>query len=938
MSSKTELEDPYRILFPHLLKKTLFLVLFFINLSHGFSQNGEGFHFYFETDTIVVDQGQTFLNFLVLKNDGDSEISVDNLRPAEQYPGLLLSPKKNLVLAAGESKRFPIKFLANTEFMKMKWQKIGFRVSFSSEGIKKELTTAFSIYRNEEKQIALYPFSRENYLTPEQAETTVSLFVENRGYSTRSIQLIFQAVPDGLEIRPRELTLPLESQEKRLVEFTVLPRHQKQSYPNFNIHVKAIDLMDDENVGNTYLRLVVLSHNRQVIQGPGAEVGKNFAEVAYNEQSNGFNFLQLKGNTQFAVSENIQGRLNLATDYYFTEDKYNLYDTWLEVERKNTLLRLGNLYTNDYDYSVSGRGGLFNTALGGNRTLEVFALDNNYNLYGTYFPETEGSKIAGTKFSFGSAGALRGKISYVFDHNPRLETDSQVAHATTTFTVGSGHNFRAEGGLSHEKGRINGDANTGMMAAINYDAKMGNWDLQSLNTLGSKTYAGLNRGSINLHQNIGYSLSAHTRIFLQYQNSQVRPSYLSVQQTGPFDGQQYFPRYFYSTQSGKLGAQLSTGNWSISLLPQVEKQKNTSNYFREELLSYRFRMAVGTVFGGHGLDASAEYSYSIPEDIQSFHSLKSTLSYRYRGLSLNGSVEINPNNVMDLNYYSSGTENFLNYNVHTAYIFQLLGNSLTGTFAAGLNYSELYNNTNKSVHGNVEYKISPSWAATGYGNYSKYNSTLAYGFSGSNYQFKVGVKKYFIRNTAPGHYKLSIQLFHDKNFNGVLDTGETLLTNEPVHLDAFVAITDEKGKVNFQNIPPGNYVLKINETAGLRMSMDPNITVDRNKTLKIGLVKKTRVTGSLAEIKQPYDQLETYVRGVVVYAKDLENNITSTVVDQNGEFEFFLANGTYQIFIENNKYEYLKPSQTITVDNGEFVPSLLFEYKKKDTEIKVKKF
>src|SRR5690606_13405900 len=146
--------------------------------------------------------------------------------------------------------------------------------------------------------------------------------------------------------------------------------------------------------------------NRQVMRAPGPEMGKNFVEIAYNEQSSGFNYLQLRGNTEFEVGKNIQGRFNLGTDYYFTENQYNLYDTWLEFEKNHNLLRLGNIYANDYDYSVSGRGGLLNTKIGENKAIEVFALDNNYNLYGTYFPENEGSKIAGAKYLFGASKAF----------------------------------------------------------------------------------------------------------------------------------------------------------------------------------------------------------------------------------------------------------------------------------------------------------------------------------------------------------------------------------------------------------------------------------------------------------------------------------------------------------------------------------------------------
>jgi hypothetical protein len=91
--------------------------------------------------------------------------------------------------------------------------------------------------------------------------------------------------------------------------------------------------------------------------------GSNFAEISYNENSSGFNFLQLRGNTAFRVTENLKSRFNMGADYYL-DGRYNLYDTWLELERKNTVLRVGNVNSNDYDYPVFGRGGKVSTKFG----------------------------------------------------------------------------------------------------------------------------------------------------------------------------------------------------------------------------------------------------------------------------------------------------------------------------------------------------------------------------------------------------------------------------------------------------------------------------------------------------------------------------------------------------------------------------------------------
>ena len=185
---------------------------------------------------------------------------------------------------------------------------------------------------------------------------------------------------------------------------------------------------------------------------------------------------------------------------------------------------------------------------------------------------------------------------------------------------------------------------------------------------------------------------------------------------------------------------------------------------------------------------------------------------------------------------------------------------------------------------------------------------------------------------------MAFQLFEDKNFNGLLDAGEPVLGNEIVKLDNFVAMTDKNGKVVFQNVPDGIYTMKVNESAGARLMTDPVIMVYKNINRKVGLVKNIKVSGKLKEIKQAYDVLETEVTGIVVYAKSEDGTVYTAVVNQNNEFEFFLKDGTYTLYIENDKYSYIQPHQTIQVTKEGYPDTVVFEYKKKDTTIKVKKF
>ncbi|WP_228446756.1 hypothetical protein [Chryseobacterium sp. 3008163] len=860
--------------------------------------------------------------------------------PSENYPGLLFYPKNGFTLGAGQSKNLPVKLIANVDFMKMRSNEIQFQFSYTTPTVTKTDNASFFVEKDENKNIAIYTAAYENFINPTAPDSSILLTVENQGYSKRTVKIDLQSVPDGLEMMPKQQTVSLEGLEKQTVEIKIVVRRQNTLFPEFNINATATDLLNNEIVGSNTLHLVILSNNRQIARGNEAVSGSNFAEISYNENSSGFNFLQLRGNTAFRVTENLKSRFNIGADYYHEDGLYNLYDTWLELERKNTVLRVGNVNSNDYDYPVFGRGGKVSTKLGDNNQIEILALENNYNLSGTYFQQTEGSSMVGAKYGFGNSKSFNGKVSYLFDHDPRFNVDTQVTNAVSSFLINDKHTIRTEAGLSHEKGLSNKDENVGATMGANYDGKMGKWDIQSLNSFATKSYAGIKRGSFFSNQRIGRQFSASQRAFIQYQNSQVDPEFLSFQSSPIQPGNTNNLRYYFnSTEALGVGYQFSSKKWNFLLSPKVERQKTANFYTSQELFSYRMEANVSTTLGAHGLNWTAEYSYSKDKNKADwFNSLKTTLSYRYKSFSLNGTAQWNAITVFDLNSYYDVDRDFANYNVYASYNFQMLGNNLIGSFSAGTFYSELYKNLNTNVSGNLEYKISPSWSSTGYFNLSGYKSTAEYASSGSYYQFRVGIKKYFTTATALGNHKVTFQLFEDKNFNGLLEAGESVLANEIVKLDNFVALTDKNGKVVFQNVPEGIYTLKVNESAGARLMMDPVIMVNKNINRKVGLVKNIRVSGKLTEIKQVYDVLETDVTGIVVYAKGEDGMIYTAVVNQKNEFEFFLKDGKYNLYIENDKYSYTQPNQTIQVTKEGYSATVIFEYKKKDTTIKVKKF
>jgi len=66
--------------------------------------------------------------------------------------------------------------------------------------------------------------------------------------------------------------------------------------------------------------------------------------------------------------------------------------------------------------------------------------------------------------------------------------------------------------------------------------------------------------------------------------------------------------------------------------------------------------------------------------------------------------------------------------------------------------------------------------------------------------------------------------------------------------------------------------------------------------------------------------------------------VYTTVVNQQDRFDFLLPPGIYQIYIQSDQFKYEQTLQAVTVSARTVPPELLFRYRKKDTEVRVRKF
>lgn len=893
---------------------------------------------YFEDSVIIAEPGKSFTNFLIVENKSSRAQKIDSIFPRAAFPGLLLFPRQGFLLEKGEKKRLPLKWVATHELLKQKDSLPQFHVVYDSGDTKQTRSVHFRLAVEEKKHISLHANPLVQYLKPGSPENEVTLVIENPSYSVRTLKITLEAHPGGLHIETPPENVQLAAREKKVITCKIALSGKRTAYPNFQVLIKATDILRNETVGSTSVQLITLSSNTQMVPALGSLSDENFLEATFNQIQPNSQMLHVQGNTRFRAGKQINARINTAADMYTNHHTYQVYDTWAEFERKQSVLRIGNLYADGYDHTVSGKG--FRTSLVDSRenVVEVLALEEDYQILGNHLRRGKGSKIVAAKFQARNAGNETGKISYLFENDPQRQVQTQLLHGNTGLRIDSVHHVDVVSGISFEKARQSGEQHFGAKGGIVYQGQVKRWHLQSANMYSSAHYAGTTRGSLQIHNTANYQFTPNRGFLLRYEWAQLQPGYLRTYKPGwnSLDSF-YFPGYAYSRQNIQTGYRMGFNKLGVLLSPRLLTQSTNQTDFTDRLLSYRFQTDLSLSGERNGVHLSFEYGYSQSESKQAwFSSFSSNASYRLKHFFFYASYQYNPLDINDLRYFTEQIVPFSAYTANASYSFAKAGNRLTGNVATGFTYSQLHQTSSKNAHANVNYRIDQGWSAIASGAVHYYETKGLFKANGFNHQFSLGVKKHFGQSTAANHHKVTLILFNDKNGDTRQDEEDEILQAESVWLNDHVAITDQKGRATFHNVPKGVYTLKIGQST-LSVEDEKQVVIDGNETLRMGVARYYRIRGSLREIQQAYDLQATNVTGIVVYAKDSLGNVISTVTDQNHEFEFFVKNGSYIIFIENNTFDFPERAQKV-VANGSNIPEILFEYRKKNKDIKIKRF
>ncbi|MCH5720755.1 hypothetical protein [Niabella hibiscisoli] len=402
---------------------------------------------------VVIEEGQTFSNDLLIKNTGDTLIVIDSIKPAASYPGILFTPEFSGSLRPNEQQTLRIKMIADDALMRSAIRQYEYHVHYSENGIAKISQANFSIVRPTANYIVMGTSSGEAYFNPSVSENRISLFVENPGYDSRHIVLKYQLLPgEYLNTAIQQESVLLAPKERKLIQIPLVTRTKNAYYPDYSLSVSAYEQGSTKVISSTVIPVRTLAEKRNMSYNPAGNMYKNYLELQFNRSNQSNEFIQLRSNFERKMGAGKVMEFNTTADYFTNYSFLNLYDTWLSFQTPKTFSRVGNINAQGYDMNIAGRGALFQYKPTTKTQLEVLGTHNSFLLYSSSTNLANPGYSIGTKLDHRISNTKTMSASYVFNQNNFTGVQSHLATLSMPLVNDSVHSLMLEGGGSTSEG------------------------------------------------------------------------------------------------------------------------------------------------------------------------------------------------------------------------------------------------------------------------------------------------------------------------------------------------------------------------------------------------------------------------------------------------------------------------------------------------------
>ncbi|WP_157557982.1 MSCRAMM family protein [Niabella aurantiaca] len=861
--------------------------------------------FSFAADTVVTRYGETFSNKLLISNHTKNPLVL----VSDAHDSLALIGLPDTVrLGAGEKRQLFVKYLAGAALLRAKGNKI--IATYLVAGEAGFVQASFFISTPSERPLFLSSANTANYLSASSNEGRVQLHCVNNGYQSITFRLLLQSYPGGLTAvdNDRMITLPPGGQQWLTLN---LRNRLVQNYaPDFNLVIRAVDPSSGEELATAYTKVLTLGSEKSAmtISNTGASLANNMAQLSYWSTNNGFSYHQISTRGTIQPSDNDTLRYHLNLNYYRKPfSGAEMFDSWIAYSNKYFGIQAGNI-SEELDYSLFGKGIKASVFLDSGDAVSGYYIKNNYLLFSEVNAQREGAAVwAGSYTHSGRNNSSR--MIFLTEKDPLTGVQKGLASTRAGWQLNGDQMLQVEAGYSHEM--LSGDKTTakkGYAGGIRYRYQAGRWSLLSDNYYSSPYYGGLRRGALLLQEHMDYHLNTRRHIFVHYEVVSNRPSYLGY----------YYPAGFTTkTTQYQAGFITAMGHWLLNIHPYFFTQELHQTVAGAELVlrsaSWHGAADVSYSKKGHSLMLTTDYGKVRSNNAYLQHKnypvWQWRLNYNNRLVGFNALLQHNPYYLMQEPMpWQRGQ--FRQYALGPYVHFFALKKKLEAEAAHNLSYYGYSGGWSHALQSKLGFHFGNTWVAAAQVSYNTYPQHPHYNFL----QAQLSITKSFMQKNAPGYKSLSFLFFGDANANGIWDKDEVPVENVIAGLDRSLARSNRKGKVSFTNLKPATYQLRIQNGNGWWLPEPLQLSLTRNQTLRVGLIKTVVVSGKVLVEKNAYLQEAPSLEGITIIAADQQGNRRTTLTDAAGCFSFNLPVKPFTFSVDTHNGRQLVTGQQQAVD------------------------
>lgn len=917
-------------------------------------------NYVFTREIVDIKGGETFSNLLRVVNLYQKPVTLtQNMQGGGLTKGLISLPD-TLRLGAGETRTFPVKYVADRQTINSNRQVFAVQLTTAEPGIVLTAGAKFIAQMGDVSGLSIGTEDDEVYLSQLSSQAQVVVRCANNGFVPLTFRILLTGVPDGLEFTGQTMNLTLEPGAQQLLPFVARNR-TANSNVDFTVTMQALDAGNHQLAVKVIRVLNVTSVRRMSGNGNlGGGDLPNTVSLHYATLNRNSSFYQLQANGKMKTGDQaaLSYRLN-ADDYHQTgANGINIYNSYLDYQTRTWGLKVGSIFDN-LDFQLSGKGVKASAKMDDKSVISFYGVENNYFLYNQTSTIVPGAKIFALDYDLVKPGAGR-KLTFLHSSDPMTALDANQVSSKADFKLSAGQTIGFEAGYSLEKQSNDSEpAKQGFSGGMSYVLHAKKYDFSGSGYYSSPYFTGLRRGLLFTDLRLARKLGSSGSLLAHVNMQENKPEYQDRMNNSFNLGINKNAIYIY-----ELGYSDRINRFYFNLGPYYMDQHLVSKGFADlvpvpvnwKSRAVRFAGNIGYTAGLNTVSLTADYGYtylnSSAKPPAPFSSLKVTGAYTMPLFGFTGYLQLNPfylsdalavNEDQHYRLYSFGP------NIH----FNALKNKLSFQASGMYNYYGFTSSNNYSASGSFRYMIKGHWAVTGDAQYMLTNQQVPASYystelstmntserqRANNRQFRLGIEKQFGREGNQQTKKLQLAYYEDHNNNGQRDPGEPAIAGVLVKINNEVALTNSRGEVTFSDMKKDEYSVTVTNTRGWSLQEPTAVFLDRNKKMEVPMVKTQALTGCLKPVASKYLSDQPSLAGIRVTATDANGIKHQTMTDGNGAFCFYLPRNSYTVVVETEGMPFsIANGKEEVVLQGAPVGLLTFLYRDEHRKVGVTRF